>query len=90
MDNCQEKKGSWCNYVDIWDFFRYYADMSEDEYLTADQVAGKLQLHARTVRRLLVSGVLPGKKIGGKEWRVSAAALKAYIEGGEKPGKRPE
>jgi excisionase family DNA binding protein len=60
--------------------------MGEDEYLTADQVAEKLQLHARTVRRLLVSGELPGKKIG-KEWRVSAVALRAYIEGGEKPTK---
>jgi excisionase family DNA binding protein len=59
--------------------------MGEDEYLTADQVSEKLQLHARTVRRLLVSGELPGKKIGGKEWRVSAAALRAYIEGGQKP-----
>jgi excisionase family DNA binding protein len=59
--------------------------MGEDEYLTADQVAAKLQLHTRTVRRLLVSGELPGKKIGGKEWRVSAAALKAYIESGQKP-----
>jgi len=72
---------------DIFDRLRYYASMGEDEYLTADQVAEKLQLHARTVRRLLVSGELPGKKIGGKEWRVSAAALKAYIEGGDKPQK---
>ncbi len=63
---------------------RYYPDMGEDEYLTAEQVAEKLQMHPRTVRRLLNSGHLPGKKIGGKEWRVSAATLKAYIEGGEK------
>jgi excisionase family DNA binding protein len=60
---------------------RYPADMAEDEYLTAEQVAEKLQLHVRTVRRLLVDGELPGKKIGAKEWRVSAAVLKAYIEG---------
>ncbi len=57
--------------------------MAEDEYLTAEQVAEKLQLHPRTVRRLLANGELPGKKVGGKEWRVSAAALKAYIEGGQ-------
>ncbi len=55
--------------------------MSEGEYLTADQVAEKLQMHPRTVRRLLANGELPGKKVGGKEWRISAAALKAYMEG---------
>ncbi len=60
--------------------------MSEAEYLTAEQVAEKLQLHPRTVRRLLATGELPGKKVGGKEWRISAAALKAYMEGGsQKP-----
>ena len=59
--------------------------MREDEYLTAEQVGEKLQMHPRTVRRLLSSGELPGKKICGKEWRVSATALKAYIEGGQKP-----
>jgi excisionase family DNA binding protein len=64
---------------------RYYTDMAEDEYLTAGQAAEKLQLHPRTVRRLLVDGELPGKKIGAKEWRISAAALKSYIEGGQKP-----
>jgi len=57
--------------------------MGEDEYLTADEVAEKLKMHIRTVRRLLATGVLPGKKIGGKEWRVSAASLRAYIEGGD-------
>lgn len=50
------------------------------EFWTAEQVAQKLQLHPRTVRRLLTSGELPGKRVGGREWRVSAAALRAYIE----------
>jgi hypothetical protein len=34
----------------------------------------------------LVSGELPGRKIGGQEWRISASALKAYIEGGKPAG----
>ena len=63
--------------------------MGEDEYLTADEVSEKLKLHIRTVRRLLASGVLPGKKIGGKEWRISAASLRTYIEGGDRKPAEP-
>jgi excisionase family DNA binding protein len=59
--------------------------MSELEFLTAEQVAEKLQLHPRTVRRLLASGELPGKRIGGREWRVSVAALRAYMENPTQP-----
>lgn len=65
-------------------------DMTEDEYLTAEQVAEKLQMHPRTVRRLLASGELPGKKIGGKEWRTLAASLREYMKGGDRrPAKSP-
>ncbi len=35
---------------------------------TADQVADLLQVHVRTVYRLVNRGLLPGKKIGGG-WR---------------------
>ena len=52
----------------------------EQAYLTAEQVAEQLQMHPRTVRRMLADGRLPGTKIGKKEWRVSAAALKSLIE----------
>jgi len=55
--------------------------MAEQEYLTPKEVAEKLRLHERTVRRLLVEGKLPGQLIGAKNWRVSSAALKDYIEG---------
>jgi len=51
-------------------------------YLTAEQAAEQLQMHPRTIRRMLADGRLPGTKIGTKEWRVSAAALQAFIERG--------
>ena len=57
--------------------------MEEPEYLTPEQAAQKLQLHTKTVRRLLNEGKLPGQRIGG-HWRISAAALRAYIEGGKR------
>ena len=59
--------------------------MGEDEYLTPTEVAEKLKIHERTVRRLLADGVLPGVRIGAKVWRISAAALRAYVEAGGQP-----
>ncbi len=58
-----------------------HTDM-ERAFLTAEQVAEQLQMHPRTVRRMLADGRLPGTKIGTKEWRVSADALKQFIERG--------
>jgi excisionase family DNA binding protein len=52
----------------------------ETEYLTAEQAAAKLQMHPRTVRRLLAQGKIPGTKIGLRQWRISDAALREYIE----------
>jgi excisionase family DNA binding protein len=54
--------------------------MSEPEYLTPEQVAEKLQMNARVVRRMLSTGKLPGKRVG-RIWRVSAQALRNFIEG---------
>jgi excisionase family DNA binding protein len=39
-----------------------------DEILTATQVADLLQLHPRTVYKLVKQGSIPGKKFGGG-WR---------------------
>jgi excisionase family DNA binding protein len=54
--------------------------MAEPEYLTPAQVAEKLQMNARVVRRMLAEGKLPGKRVG-RIWRVSAHALRDFIEG---------
>jgi len=56
----------------------------EKEFLSADEAADMLNMHARTVRRLLASGKLPGTRLG-RHWRISAAAVRRLIEGGEKP-----
>ncbi len=41
-----------------------------DEILTASQVADLLQIHPRTVYKLVKQGTLPGRKFGGG-WRFS-------------------
>jgi excisionase family DNA binding protein len=57
----------------------------DDELLTVDEAAGRLKMHPVTVRRLLRDGQIPGRKIGARQWRISAAVLRAYVEGGQKP-----
>jgi excisionase family DNA binding protein len=51
-------------------------------------------MHADTVRRLLREGEIPGRKVGKRQWRISAAVLRDYIEkypaelaGKQKPSK---
>ncbi len=53
--------------------------MTEDKLLTPPQVAQRLQVNERTVTQWLRRGLLRGFKIG-KEWRVSARDLDAFLE----------
>jgi excisionase family DNA binding protein len=59
----------------------------EDELLTVEEAAGRLKMHPVTVRRLLREGNLPGRKVGARQWRVSAAALREFIETGKPASK---
>ena len=60
--------------------------MLEPEYLKPEQVAERLQMNASVIRRMLAAGTFPGKRVG-RVWRVSAATLKAHIEGKPDQGK---
>jgi len=53
----------------------------EKEILSADEAAEMLQMHPRTIRRLLASGELPGTRLG-RQWRISASAVRKLIETG--------
>jgi len=48
-----------------------------NEYLTVDQVADKLGVHPKTIRRYISSGRMSAQKIAGS-WRISPDALEAY------------
>jgi excisionase family DNA binding protein len=65
-------------------FLWHHADM-EREYLTAAQAAKKLQLDPRTVRRWLNEGKLPGRRLGGKEWRIVDSELREFMLGKKPP-----
>jgi excisionase family DNA binding protein len=56
----------------------------ESDWLTIDEAAKLLKLHAVTVRRHMRQDKLPGRKIGG-EWRISREALDQFIRGDQKP-----
>jgi excisionase family DNA binding protein len=49
-----------------------------DTFFTIAQVAERLQVSEKTVRRMLVSGELPGYKFGG-QYRIKPAELEAWI-----------
>lgn len=49
-----------------------------DEILTANQVAELLQIHPRTVYKLVRQGSIPGRKFGGG-WRFSKSEILSMI-----------
>jgi len=49
--------------------------------LTPEQAAKVLQLSPRTVYSYLRQGKLPGRKIGGRRWRILEEDIRAYIRG---------
>jgi len=50
------------------------------EYLTVDEVAGRLRVHPRTVKRWLAEGKLRGKLLGDRAgWRVDEADLRRFM-----------
>ena len=52
--------------------------MQTDEILTAAQVASLLQIHPRTVYKLVKQGSLPGRKFGGG-WRFSKSEILVMV-----------
>lgn len=50
------------------------------EILTASQVADLLQVHLRTVYKLVREGAIPGRKFGGA-WRFSKAEILKKVSG---------
>jgi excisionase family DNA binding protein len=50
-------------------------DLQAKEILTPREAAELLHLSLETVRRLLRSGQLPGRKVGPRRWRIRRADL---------------
>jgi excisionase family DNA binding protein len=54
-------------------------------FLTLDEVGSLLRVTGATVRRQILAGELPGRKIGGV-WRISSEELGAYLNRVIEPG----
>ncbi len=51
------------------------------EYLTVDEVATRLKVHPRTVKRWLADGKLKGKLLGDRAgWRITESDLRRFME----------
>jgi excisionase family DNA binding protein len=53
--------------------------MAPDEVLTPKEAAQILRLNLETVRRLLREGLLPGRKVGLRQWRIRRVDLDEYL-----------
>jgi excisionase family DNA binding protein len=53
--------------------------VAPDEVLTPKEAAHILRLHLETVRRLLREGLLPGRKVGLRQWRIRRVDLDEYL-----------
>ncbi len=60
-----------------------------EQILTASQVAEMLQVHLRTVYKLVRRGLIPGRKFGGG-WRFSRDEIMKMISNGRMGSLEPE
>jgi excisionase family DNA binding protein len=65
-----------------------HSAVSSKQLFTADEVAGRLNLHVKTVRRFIRQGRLPAKRIG-KEYRITRSALDEFAGAAADPGNAP-
>lgn len=61
---------------------------SSRQLFTVEDVAGRLNLHVKTVRRFIREGRLPAKRIG-KAYRISRSALEEFAGTSTEPGNVP-
>lgn len=54
------------------------------EFFTPEEVAAKLKVHPRTVKRMCAAGLLGGRRAGNR-WRIPASAIAAYEAGDVTP-----
>jgi excisionase family DNA binding protein len=60
--------------------------MTDDQFLTTEEVLDYLQVNLRTVYRLIKAGKLPAVRVG-RQWRVRRSHLDAWLEA-QRPGGR--
>jgi len=60
--------------------------MAKDDWITTAEAAEISGYHIVTVRKLLLSGEVKGRKVWGQQWQVSRANLLAHVRKVEKLG----
>lgn len=54
----------------------------DDKLFTIEEIAEKLGVHSKTIRRYLYSGKISGQKVGS-QWRIGQKSLDAFLKSGE-------
>ena len=60
--------------------------MNDEHFLHTDEVGAYLQVHQRTLYRLIRNGQLPAVRVG-RQWRFRRQDLEAWLRGGRQTGK---
>lgn len=63
-----------------WDQMTAAKNATQNEYLTPEQAAEKLQVSRATVLDWLRAGKLRGAKLGYRTWRITGAEIDALME----------
>lgn len=56
-----------------------------DRFLTPEEAAEALQVSKAVVMRLLKEGVMPGRRVGGRWWRISERGLHEWLSSRRNP-----
>lgn len=51
-----------------------------NEFMTTDEAAKALGFHVQSIRNMIRTKKLEGRKIGGKTWLVTKKSVKDYLE----------
>lgn len=57
----------------------------QDRFLTPEEAAEALKVSPNVVTRLLKEGVLPGKRVAGRWWRISERGLHEWLSSRRNP-----
>ena len=64
----------------VYDLRKLLKESKKTDWMTTGQVATRLSLHEKTIRRMFLEGRLPGYRIGPREIRFDRQEIEAFMK----------